>query len=171
MELHLSRAPNAVLQRFVPPLNTLLLFLFFSAPLRQHRCPRVVCTTPSCVAPRYKRPELLHARQQLLHTVLISSPDSVTERHKKPTVQAIASTPAFSRRCAPVRQGRSLVARATETAKIERTAVPLEMEEGAMPLNSFGPKKPFIAKIKSVKKIVGPKVRTHTQLPQQPPAF
>lgn len=74
-------------------------------------------------------------------------------------VQAIASTPAFSRRAAaPNRQGRSVVARAADTAKIERSKVPLELEEGAMPMNTYSPKKPFTAKVKSVKRIVGPKV-------------
>lgn len=66
---------------------------------------------------------------------------------------------AFSRRAAPAHQGRSsVVARATDT-KIARSKVPLELEEGAMPMNTYTPKKAFTAKVKSVKRIVGPKVR------------
>lgn len=77
-------------------------------------------------------------------------------------MQAIIPTQAFSRRTAPARQGRSAVARAADTAKISRTAVPLELEEGAMPMNTFNPKKPFTAKVKSVKRIVGPKATGET---------
>jgi hypothetical protein len=43
--------------------------------------------------------------------------------------------------------------------------VPLELEEGAMPLNTYSPKKPFKATIKSVKRIVGPKVCTSFPAP------
>lgn len=38
-----------------------------------------------------------------------------------------------------------------------RKPVPLKLEEGELPMNTFGPKKPFIGKIKSVKRIVGAK--------------
>ena len=34
---------------------------------------------------------------------------------------------------------------ATETKKLERVKVPLELEDGELPLNTFSPKKPFKA--------------------------
>ena len=38
---------------------------------------------------------------------------------------------------------------ATETKKLERKAVPLELEDGELPLNTFSPKKPFKARPQS----------------------
>ena len=74
-------------------------------------------------------------------------------------MQTFTPSKSLSRRVA-IRQGRrGVAARAADVAKIERTKVPLELEEGDMPLNTFTPKKPFKAKIKSVTRIVGPKVR------------
>jgi hypothetical protein len=52
-------------------------------------------------------------------------------------------------------------AAATDT-KLARTAVPLELEEGPMPLNTFSNKAPFKAKVKSVERIVGPKATGET---------
>jgi hypothetical protein len=75
-------------------------------------------------------------------------------------LQTVSPSKGFARRVA-IRQGRSVVARATDTAKIDRKAVPLELEEGEMPMNTYNPKKPFTAKIKKVERIVGPKVRAH----------
>jgi ferredoxin--NADP+ reductase len=66
---------------------------------------------------------------------------------------------------APKRVSRSarLAVRAQATAtKITKADVPLALEEGPMPLNTFGPKKPFTAKIKSVERIVGPKATGET---------
>jgi ferredoxin--NADP+ reductase len=51
-------------------------------------------------------------------------------------------------------------AAATET--VTRTKVPLELEEGELPLNTYSPKKPFKAKIRSVERIVGPKATGET---------
>lgn len=48
------------------------------------------------------------------------------------------------------------------TEKAERKAVPLELEEGEMPLNTFSPKKSFIGKVISVERIVGPKATGET---------
>lgn len=45
---------------------------------------------------------------------------------------------------------------------ISRKKVPLALEEGALPMNTFGPKKPFVGKIKSVERIVGPKATGET---------
>lgn len=50
-------------------------------------------------------------------------------------------------------------AAATGTAKI---SVPTELEDGELPLNTFSPKKPFKAKVKSVEKITGPKATGET---------
>ncbi|GAX85882.1 hypothetical protein CEUSTIGMA_g13298.t1 [Chlamydomonas eustigma] len=50
-------------------------------------------------------------------------------------------------------------AAATSLAKAD---VPLKLEEGEMPLNTYSNKAPFIAKIKSVERIVGPKATGET---------
>ena len=42
--------------------------------------------------------------------------------------------------------------------KIDRKKVPLEMEDLELPINTYSPKKPYKAKIKTVKTITGPKV-------------
>lgn len=52
-------------------------------------------------------------------------------------------------------------AAATDT-KLARTAVPLELEEGPMPLNTYNNKAPFKARVKSVERIVGPKATGET---------
>jgi len=44
----------------------------------------------------------------------------------------------------------------------EKAKVPVELEKGELPLNTFSPKKPFIAKVKSVERIVGPKATGET---------
>lgn len=71
---------------------------------------------------------------------------------------------------APVRrcQRSSHVMRAADTsAQVpitvdKKSKVPLKLEEGDVPLNTFSPKKPFKAKIKSVERIVGPKATGET---------
>ena len=68
-----------------------------------------------------------------------------------------------SRRCP--RQARLQVvsqAAAAPVKELERKAVPTELEDGELPLNTFSPKKPFKAKIKSVERIVGPKATGET---------
>jgi ferredoxin--NADP+ reductase len=52
--------------------------------------------------------------------------------------------------------------RATAVKTVTRTPVPLELEQGDMPLNTYSNKAPFIAKIKSVERIVGPKATGET---------
>lgn len=47
-------------------------------------------------------------------------------------------------------------------ATISRKSVPLKLEEGELPMNTFGPKQPFVGKIKSVERIVGPKATGET---------
>lgn len=44
----------------------------------------------------------------------------------------------------------------------DKASIPKELEEGDLPLNTFSPKKPFKAKIKSVERIVGPKATGET---------
>lgn len=51
-------------------------------------------------------------------------------------------------------------AAATET--LPRQKVPLELEDGDLPLNTFSPKKPFKGKVMSVEKITGPKATGET---------
>lgn len=56
----------------------------------------------------------------------------------------------------------SVVARAAATGSLTRTGVPLELEEGPMPLNTYNNKAPFKARVKSVERIVGPKATGET---------
>ena len=53
-----------------------------------------------------------------------------------------------------------VVAQAAATE--QKTKVPTELEDGELPLNTFSPKKPFVAKIRSVEKITGPKATGET---------
>ena len=53
-------------------------------------------------------------------------------------------------------------AQAAAVETVTKTKVPLELEEGDLPLNTFSPKKPFKAKIKSVERITGPKATGET---------
>lgn len=78
-------------------------------------------------------------------------------------MQMIAPSKGMARRAAVAKGRKSVVARAAAT-KIEKKEVPLELEEGDMPMNTYNPKKPFTAKIKSVKRIVGPKVCCFSRL-------
>jgi ferredoxin--NADP+ reductase len=55
-----------------------------------------------------------------------------------------------------------LVARAAATQTIKRGEVPLKLEEGPMPMNTFNNKAPFKGKIVSVERIVGPKATGET---------
>ena len=57
-------------------------------------------------------------------------------------------------------QARVVAQAAAQT--VEKTKVPTELEEGELPLNTFSPKKPFIAKVKSVETITGPKATGQT---------
>ena len=56
---------------------------------------------------------------------------------------------------------RVVVARAA-VSTLTRREVPLKLEEGEMPLNTFSNKKPFKGKIVSVERIVGPKATGET---------
>jgi len=57
---------------------------------------------------------------------------------------------------------RSVAVRAQAATTITKSAVPLELEQGEMPLNTYNNKAPFIAKVKSVQRIVGPKATGET---------
>jgi hypothetical protein len=56
---------------------------------------------------------------------------------------------------------RAIVAEAA-TKQVTRRPVPLELEKGELPMNTFNNKKPFKATIKSVERIVGPKATGET---------
>jgi hypothetical protein len=79
------------------------------------------------------------ARQQLAGTALVSRP---------PQRRAGAAQ-------------RAIVAEAA-TKQVTRRPVPLELEKGELPMNTFNNKKPFKATIKSVERIVGPKATGET---------
>jgi len=64
------------------------------------------------------------------------------------STRAVAGRPA-ARRCVIKAQA------AATSSSISRATVPLEMEKGEMPLNTFSNKAPFIGKVRSVKRIVG----------------
>ena len=57
---------------------------------------------------------------------------------------------------------RAVSVRAQSAATCVKRAVPLKLEEGEMPLNTYSNKAPFIGKIKSVQRIVGPKATGET---------
>ena len=59
------------------------------------------------------------------------------------------------RNAAPARAARFAV-RAETVTKITKVPCPAKMEEGEMPMNTFSPKAPFKAKVKSVKVLTGP---------------
>lgn len=81
-----------------------------------------------------------------------------------PHPQAIAGKPLVAQtRCVrPAGQQCSIVAQAAATKQIARRQVPLKLEEGEMPMNTFNNKKPFTATIKSVETITGPKASGET---------
>ena len=80
-------------------------------------------------------------------------------------LQSVRGSPVSARnarsqaRCGRMQAKVVAQAAATGTAK---KSVPTELEEGELPLNTFSPKKPFKAKIKSVEKITGPKATGET---------
>lgn len=57
---------------------------------------------------------------------------------------------------------RTVAVRAQAAQTIIKSNVPLQLEQGDMPLNTYNSKAPFIAKIKSVERIVGPKATGET---------
>ena len=71
---------------------------------------------------------------------------------------ALVSKPRQQRPCGAQR---AVVAQAA-TQQVTRRPVPLELEKGDLPMNTFSPKKPFKATVKSVERIVGPKATGET---------
>jgi len=65
------------------------------------------------------------------------------------------------RRAAAARPMRFAV-RAEAATKLTKVPVPAELEEGELPMNTFSPKAPFKATVKSVKVITGPKATGET---------
>lgn len=102
--------------------------------VRRHACRRSTSRNPRAAAPPYPHP------------------------------QAIAGKPLVAQtRCVrPAGQRCSIVAQAAATKQIARRQVPLKLEEGEMPMNTFNNKKPFTATIKSVETITGPKASGET---------
>ncbi len=80
------------------------------------------------------------------------------------TSQALTGKPlvAPSRTVRPSGQRCAIVAQAAATKQIARRSVPLKLEEGDMPMNTFNNKKPFTATIKSVETITGPEASGET---------
>lgn len=80
-----------------------------------------------------------------------------------PAARAAAHAQVAGQQAAAARPLRSrVVVRAAATSTLTRSKVPLELEEGEMPLNTYNNKAPFKAKIKSVKRIVGPNATGET---------
>ncbi|GBF89475.1 ferredoxin-NADP+ reductase [Raphidocelis subcapitata] len=74
-----------------------------------------------------------------------------------------AQTAARGAAARPAAAGRrAVVVRAATATSISRAAVPLKLEEGEMPLNTFSNKAPFKGTVKSVKRIVGPNATGET---------
>lgn len=76
-------------------------------------------------------------------------------------MQSTMRMPAASQRVAGSRRS-AVSVRAQATATLATPVKAPELEKGEMPLNTFNNKAPFIAKIKSVEKIVGPKATGET---------
>ena len=82
-----------------------------------------------------------------VHT-LLSKQTNIRSPHPSPIPAPCPLPMRISANCiAPHRAGSSSAphpqAVATETKKLDRASVPLELEEGELPLNTFSPKKPF----------------------------
>lgn len=82
-----------------------------------------------------------------------------------PSYKSVRGCPVSARKArSQTRCGRmqaKVISQAAAT-KSEKKSVPVELEEGELPLNTFSPKKPFKAKIKSVEKITGAKATGET---------
>ncbi len=65
-------------------------------------------------------------------------------------------------RARPATRGVAVRPRAAATTSLTKAPVPLELEKGEMPLNTYGNKAPFKARVKSVERIVGPKATGET---------
>jgi ferredoxin--NADP+ reductase len=78
--------------------------------------------------------------------------------------QALAGAPVAGRARMATKQARRqlVVAQAAATKRITTKSVPLKLEEGEMPMNTFNNKAPFTATIKSVETITGPNASGET---------
>lgn len=98
------------------------------------------------------------------------APQALLSGSNAPVMNKVSSKGAFApvhaRRCS--KRVQKIVSMAANTsaevpiAVEEKAKVPTELEKGELPLNTFSPKKPFKAKIKSVERIVGPKATGET---------
>ena len=62
----------------------------------------------------------------------------------------------------PYGLGLEMAKTAGKSMKAKKAKVPLKLEQGEMPLNTYKNKTPFVGKIKSVERIVGPKATGET---------
>lgn len=89
-----------------------------------------------------------------------------------PSAAPVAKGSFFGKASAPLAAARPLSARRSRGAAqilaavvkepTKKKQVPLELEGGDLPLNTYSPKKPFKGKVVSVKKLVGPKATGET---------
>lgn len=113
-----------------------------------HRSP-VIWSTRRCSGPRSGQP--LCPRVPSMHVTNPSRCWRVAGpacQFVKRAIRASANLPPPSTSSLPIQPDPSpprLQAVATETKKLDRKAVPLELEDGELPLNTFSPKKPFKA--------------------------
>lgn len=83
---------------------------------------------------------------------------SVAPVQTRSAVKGFAAKPAAAR----VAARRMRVVSQAASTELKRADVPLELEEIGLPMNTFGPKNPFIGKIVSVETITGPKATGET---------
>jgi ferredoxin--NADP+ reductase len=103
------------------------------------------------------------AAQMLASGRVVASTSTTQKIQKQSAAQPLVAKAVSAKNFrAESRRGALQIVCATATKQITRTKVPLELEEGDLPLNTYGPKKPFKAKIKSVERIVGPKATGET---------
>ncbi|PNH10491.1 Ferredoxin--NADP reductase, chloroplastic [Tetrabaena socialis] len=76
-----------------------------------------------------------------------------------PTAQSAATRVAGRRVCRPMAVA---ISTAAVTTDVSKRPVPIKMEEGEMPLNTYSNKAPFKGRVKSVEKITGPKATGET---------
>eukprot|EP00951_Prasinocladus_malaysianus_P046060 scaffold627439_cov46-Prasinocladus_malaysianus.AAC.1 len=69
---------------------------------------------------------------------------------------ALGARPAVGSAAPRAARRSAVVVRAETATKISKVSVPAELEEGDLPMNTYSPKKPFKATVKSIKVLTGP---------------
>ena len=119
---------------------------------RRRRCqPAAVQRGRPARQRRLPAPPRAPAARWALHTTASPAVDS--------TPHAVPTSSCPSRPALPPPLALPLVVPAPQ---LKRADVPLELEEIGLPMNTFGPKNPFIGKIVSVETITGPKATGET---------